>query len=130
MEAQGIVRTVSGHVFKAAPGISVADLGDRLGISMGRTWQIINISSTAESASPATSPPSAPDAPLAGNDLMHALVGHPRQPRDLTHSQPPHTQRGSHRRARAQPTTPDPSSPADRLPPSWRVIAIKQARHA
>lgn len=25
------------------PGISVADLGDRLGVSMGRTWQIINI---------------------------------------------------------------------------------------
>lgn len=25
------------------PGIPVADLGDRLGVSMGRTWQIINI---------------------------------------------------------------------------------------
>lgn len=25
------------------PGISVSDLGDRLGVSMGRTWQIINI---------------------------------------------------------------------------------------
>jgi hypothetical protein len=25
------------------PGISVADLGDRLGVSMGRTWQIVNI---------------------------------------------------------------------------------------
>ena len=25
------------------PGISVADLGERLGVSMGRTWQIINI---------------------------------------------------------------------------------------
>lgn len=25
------------------PGISVADLRDRLGVSMGRTWQILNI---------------------------------------------------------------------------------------
>ena len=25
------------------PGLTVADLGDRLGVSMGRAWQILNI---------------------------------------------------------------------------------------
>lgn len=70
------------------PGISVADLGDRLGVSTGRTWQIINILQYGRVRLTRDFAAERAAAPLAGNDLMHALVGHARQPRDLPHRQP------------------------------------------
>jgi hypothetical protein len=55
------------------PGISIADLRDRLGVSMGRTWQIINILQYGRVR--LTRDYAAERAQRAA-DLMHALVGH------------------------------------------------------
>lgn len=67
------------------PGISVEDLSTASASASAAPGSSSPSCNTAASASTATSPPSAAAERLVGNDLMNALVGYPRQPRNLPH---------------------------------------------